>query len=255
MIDQSKKTIIPFFMAGYPDMQSCELLISAVIEEGVNIVEIGVPFSDPLADGPTIQRASTKSLNNGTTLDSVLELVFRLKKKHPTTSIIIFTYLNPLLKFGLQRYVNQAMRVGVTATLTVDLPPEEAKSYLQMHRDAGLKTVFLASPTTTADRYKMISDSSSGFIYYVSRAGVTGAQGQLSDSLATEILALKKVVTRPIAVGFGISSPDQVFEVAKSADAIVVGSHLLNMIEQSADLNLAKQSLCSFIRSSLDKIQ
>jgi tryptophan synthase alpha chain len=254
MLNTLKPSLIPFFMAGYPNMKDCESLISSVIREGVEVVEIGVPFSDPMADGPTIQRASEKSLQNGTTLMSVLELVGRLKTKHPSVNFVLFTYLNPLLQLGLETYVQQALRFGVSATLTVDLPPEEAKKYLQIHQAAGLKTIFLASPTTSRERILLISESSSGFIYYISRAGITGVQNQLSPSLTKEITALRQITSKPIAIGFGISSPEQVLAVSRLAHAVVVGSHLLNLIEKSSDLDSAQQQLCSFIRNSLVQI-
>lgn len=254
MLENAKKTIIPFFMAGYPDMSSCELLISDMIEEGVEIIEVGVPFSDPVADGPSVQRASAKALINGTHLEDVLDLIARLKKKYPQVSIVLFTYLNPLLKFGLQKYVQEALKAGVSATLTVDLPPEEAEQYLSLHRQSGLKTVFLVSPTTRPERMALISEVSSGFIYYISRTGVTGVQSELSSSLAEEIQVLRKISDRPVAVGFGISSPEQVLAVSQMADAVVVGSHLLNLVERNSSQLRAREEVRSFIRTSLNQM-
>jgi tryptophan synthase alpha chain len=238
-------------MAGYPDMAGSELLISAAIHSGVEVIEIGVPFSDPLADGPTIQRASEVSLKNGTHLESVFGLTARLKKKHPNVKFILFTYFNPILKLGLSSYVEKALGAGVSATLTVDLPPEESHQYRLLHKTSGLDTVFLASPTTSQERLPIIAEASTGFIYYVSRLGVTGSQTQLSSSIGSEIKRIRDITPKPIAIGFGISTPDQVLEASKSADGIVVGSHLLNLIEGSSDIHQARDKVCSFIESSL----
>ena len=251
MLNPSKKTLIPFFMAGYPDMAGSELLISAAIHSGVEVIEIGVPFSDPLADGPTIQRASEVSLKNGTHLESVFGLTARLKKKHPNVKFILFTYYNPILKFGLSSYVEKALQAGVSATLTVDLPPEESHQYRLLHKTSGLDTVFLASPTTSQERLPIIAEASTGFIYYVSRLGVTGSQTQLSSSIGSEIKRIRDITPKPIAIGFGIFTSDQVLEASKSADGIVVGSHLLNLIEGSSDIHQARDKVCSFIESSL----
>jgi tryptophan synthase alpha chain len=254
MIDPSRKTIIPFLMAGYPDLQTSEEIAGALIEEGVRVLEIGVPFSDPLADGPTIQKAASKALEQGTTLVDVFGLAARLKKKYPDVSIVLFTYLNPLLKYGLENYVKEAVRSGVNATLTVDLPPEEASQYLELHQAAGLKTVFLASPTTSLSRLKLISEVSTGFIYYISRTGVTGAQREVSNSLPSELLKVRELTQRPIAVGFGISTPEQAREVSQHCDAVVIGSHLLNFIERNVEVGKAKQEIRDFIRSCFQSL-
>ena len=255
MLDRSKKTLIPFFMAGYPDMAGSELLISAAIQSGVEVIEIGVPFSDPMADGPTIQRAAAVSLKNGTHLESVFGLTARIKKKHPKVTLILFTYFNPILKFGLKSYADDALRAGVSATLTVDLPPEESEHYRLVHKLAGIHTIFLASPTTSLERLSAIAEASTGFIYCVSRLGVTGSQTQLSSSVAIEIKRIREITAKPVVLGFGISTPDQVLDASKSADGIVVGSHLLNLIEESPNILVARDKVCSFIEASIERFK
>ncbi len=248
----NKKEFIPFLMAGDPNLEATESYVKVLIDEGVRTIELGVPFSDPLADGPSIQRASARALAQQTTLKSVFSLTARLRTQTPDLRIVLFTYLNPLLKFGLKAYTADAASHGVTATLCVDLAPEEAGSYLEAHRNAQLGTVFLASPTTSASRLKLISDASTEFIYYISRTGVTGENAQISSTLEPELARLRAITSRPIAVGFGISTPEQVREVAKLSDAVVVGSRLINLIEQSAQ---AEEGLRALTRSYIMAIK
>jgi tryptophan synthase alpha chain len=230
ILNSAKPTLIPFLMAGYPDMQTTEAVAETLIEEGVRIIEIGIPFSDPLADGPVIQKAADVALKNGTSLTDVLELCRRLVSKHPYVRIVLFTYLNPLLAFGLAEYVAAAKKAGVAATLTVDLPPEEAMVYMQHHRAAGLGTVFLASQTTSSQRLQEIAKNSSAFVYYVARAGVTGVQADLSTTLAEEIEKVRRVITSPLVIGFGIGQPRHVQEVSRLAEGVVIGSAILRMM-------------------------
>lgn len=235
--------LIPFFVAGFPSLEATERLVSAVIDEGARAIEIGVPFSDPLADGPVIQAASEVALRAGTTLADVMRLIERLRVKYPKVPFIVFSYLNPLLRDGIDTYVRRACEAGAAATLTVDLPPEEAESYLESHARQGLKTVFLASPTTSAARLRAIADASTGFIYYVSRAGVTGVQEQLSRTLADETARVRVVTPKPLAIGFGISNGSQAAEVAHHADAVVVGSAFVRLIQQNSDLPNAEREV------------
>lgn len=238
-------------MAGYPSLEASEHLILAMIDEGVRFLEIGIPFSDPLADGPVIQKVSAQALRSGTHLNDVFELVARIRKRHDA-SIVLFSYLNPLLHYGLENYARQAVDSGASATLAVDLPPEEAEHYLHAHEKAGLKTVFLASPTTRPERLPLIADSSTGFIYYVSRTGVTGERADLPATLASELEPIRSVTEKPIAVGFGISNAEQAAVVARSADAVVIGSRFLSIIEESPDLMTAEKRVRELARDCLN---
>jgi tryptophan synthase alpha chain len=246
---KKSRPLIPFLMAGYPNLEATEKIADALIEEGVSILELGIPFSDPLADGPVIQMAAEASLKNGTTLTDVLELCQRLTKKHPQVQVVLFTYLNPLLAYGLAEYARDAKKAGAAATLTVDLPPEEAMEYLKYHKDAGLKTVFLAAPTTSHSRLVRINECSSAFVYYVSRAGVTGEQAELSSSLQSEVEKLRQFVSKPVAVGFGISQPEHAKTVAQFADGVVIGSALIRLMSESKSTTVAIQKVRELVRN------
>lgn len=240
-------------MAGYPSLDASERLISALIEEGIRVLEIGVPYSDPLADGPVIQAVATHALAEGTKLKDVFHLVSRIRARYEV-SIVLFSYLNPILQCGLTNYVRTAIDAGARASLAVDLPPEEAEDYLKTHREMGLQTVFLASPTTTPARLSAIAQASTGFIYYVSRTGVTGEQAHVSLSLAQELEPIRRVTQSPIAVGFGISNAQQAAQVAKEADAVVIGSRFLTLISESAGIKEAETRIREFARSCLDEM-
>jgi tryptophan synthase alpha chain len=251
VFSDERPTLIPFLMAGYPNMNCTESVADALIREGVSILEIGIPFSDPLADGPVIQNAAEVSLKNGTTLNDVFDLCRRLTAKHSHVRIVLFTYLNPLLAYGLAEYTSQAKQAGVAATLTVDLPPEEANEYLQHHQKAGLQTVFLASQTTSKDRLQLIEESSSAFLYYIARTGVTGEQAALSETLGNEVQKLRQSVSGPIAIGFGISQPEHVKTVGQLAEGVVIGSAILRMIGDAPTTAAAVEIVAAFARSCL----
>lgn len=239
MLEALRKTrvakLIPFLMAGHPNLEMTERLALSLIEEGVAALELGVPFSDALADGPVIQRAAEKALQHNVCLEQVLDLAGRLHQAHPKIPLIIFSYLNPILSFGIEKYVAKAKICGVAATLAVDLPPEEAEEFFELHRQAGLQTVFLASPTTSSERLPLIDRFSTGFIYVVSRTGVTGIQNDISQTLGLEIDRIRKVSRLPLAVGFGISNAEQAQAVARFADAVVVGSAFVKLIEAHSE--------------------
>jgi tryptophan synthase alpha chain len=228
-----KSAFIPFVMAGDPDMATSEKIIIALQQAGADMLELGVPFSDPAADGVTVQRAAERSLHSGTTLHGVMELVKRLRGKGVTMPICLFSYLNPVYQMGYDSFIKQAQAAGAQGALIVDLPPEEAADYLQATRAHNFETVFLCSPTTSAERLKLVDAASSGFVYYVSREGVTGAQNALPQQLQDKLSALRAGMTNPIAVGFGISTPDQVRQLDGKADGIVVGSALVKLIEEN----------------------
>ncbi len=228
-----RSAFIPYITAGDPDLESTGRFVDALCAAGADIIELGVPFSDPIADGPVNQRAAERALTAGTTLAGILDAVKKLRARGRDVPIILFTYYNPVHRMGLTDFAKRAAASGVDGALIVDLPPEEAAAYLEAVRAENLETVFLASPTTTPERLRLISDASSGFVYYVSRMGVTGERTELSKTLESELARVRESVTKPLAVGFGISTPEQAAAVGRLADAVVVGSALVRVIEEN----------------------
>ena len=227
--NKDRPAFIPFLVVGDPDLSTSAKAIDILIEEGADCIELGVPFSDAMADGPVIQFASEKAARH-TSLNQVLGFVTGVLQKHPGFPFVLFTYLNPILKMGIETFARRAQDAGVYAVLVVDLPPEEADEYISVMKTHGVGTVFLASPTTSAERFPKIADASTAFIYYVSRAGVTGVQEQVSKSLSKELSVLRQATKKSIAVGFGISNGAQAHEVSLIADAVVVGSAFVKVI-------------------------
>jgi tryptophan synthase alpha chain len=222
---------IPFVTAGDPDLATSELLLIELAAAGADIVEIGVPFSDPVADGEVIQRASERALRNGVILSDVLRCVSRAKQ-HIDVPIVLFSYFNPLLNFGKDRLADEAKNAGIDAVLVTDLIPEEAQPWIETLRERELDPIFLVAPTTSDERLARIAQEASGFIYAVSRAGVTGARDELAgdaEGLAKRVRSVSKL---PVAVGFGISTPEQVRQVWRFADAAVIGSAIVSQIEK-----------------------
>jgi tryptophan synthase alpha chain len=207
---------------------------------GCDVLELGVPFSDPLADGPVIQRASERALRAGVTLEAVLQLVRRVRRTS-ALPIVLFSYFNPLLRLGLERLAGEAAAAGVDGVLVTDLPPEEAGEWLRVARAAALDTIFLASPTSPDDRLRRVADASRGFVYAISRTGVTGEQQRLSDDARPLLERLRRLTDEPVALGFGISTPEQVAEAASVADAVVVGSALVRCLEEQPGGDLAEK--------------
>jgi len=230
--EQGRAAFIPFLMAGDPDLDTTGELLHALARGGADLIEVGVPFSDPIADGPTNQAASVRALAAGTRLSGILGLVAR--ERHGLgVPIVLFTYFNPIYRRGVETFAEQASASGIDGVLCVDLPPEEAaEELIPALRARDIDTVFLLAPTSTKDRIKSVNASSTGFVYYVSRTGVTGARDALSPTLLKEAKKLRKKVDLPLAVGFGISTPEQVEAVAGVADGVVVGSALVRMVEE-----------------------
>ena len=226
--------LIPFLEAGDPDPGETPGLIEALAASGADVVELGVPFSDPIADGPTIQRASERALARGVTLATVLGLV-RASRTKTSVPIVLFGYLNPVLAYGPERFARDAAASGVDGVLLTDLPVEEGAELRTVFRDAGLDTIQLASPTSGAERLPRIASESRGFVYCISRTGVTGRRGDLPPGLQDLVAAVRSATSLPIAVGFGISSPAQARAVAECADAVVVGSALVETIAAATD--------------------
>lgn len=222
-----------FITANFPEPGRHEEIVLALAESGCDILELGVPFSDPIADGPTIQRSSQRVLAQGATLKGIIDLAARLRQRIHIP-IVLFSALNPLLKFGLGNVVARAREVGIDGFLCPDLPPEEADDLIRLCKERDLSLVFLVTPTTLHDRKKWIADHSTGFIYYVSLRGVTGARDKLSIDIAEQVKEIKSLTNKPVVVGFGISKPEHVRMVAGSgADGAVIGSALINLIEEN----------------------
>jgi len=242
-------SLVAYVTSGDPDLATTREVILAAISSGASVIELGVPFSDPVADGPVIQRASECALKHGTSLDQVLRLAAEIREQSQSVGLIIFTYLNPILRMGLEKFCKIARLAGVDGVLVTDLPVEEAASYLAEMRKNELAPIFLAAPTSTDDRLKRIAQVSSGFVYAVSRTGVTGARKQLPEDAQTLVRRLRKYTKLPIAVGFGISTPEQFAAVGGYADAAVVGSAIVDIIEHS--LGKEAQSVREFVQRLL----
>jgi tryptophan synthase alpha chain len=252
----NEKLFIPFIVAGDPNLSVTGDLLVALEKAGAGIIELGVPFSDPVVDGLTIQLASQRALAKNTSLDEILDLVRHLKKaKSLTVPIVLFSYFNPIFKIGLEVFAKKAEISGIDGVLVVDLPPEEAKEYVKILAAHNLETIFLASPTTTEGRLRLIEENSSGFVYYISRLGVTGAQSGVSGSLEDEMSRLNKFIKKPIAVGFGISTPEQAKVVSQYASAVVVGSALVDLIEKNRDPETAIQAVTDLAIQIVKSIQ
>jgi tryptophan synthase alpha chain len=233
-ISFSKKPgLVAYLTVGDPLLAVTRDVALAVIDAGADVLELGVPFSDPLADGPVIQEASQRALALGTSLDDVLRLAGELRKLRPSAGMIAFSYLNPLLRMGLKTFCQRAAEHGLDGALVTDLTVEEADEYLQLARLHDLATVFLVAPTSSDERLKMIAGVSTGFVYAVSRAGVTGAQVQVSDDARGLVERVRRYTELPVAVGFGISTRAQVEAVGEFADAAVVGSALVAAVHKA----------------------
>ena len=228
-----KPALVAYVTCGDPDLPTTREIVLAAIEAGADVVELGVPFSDPVADGAVIQRASERALKHGTSLGQVLTLAAEIRQHAQSTGLIIFSYLNPILRMGMEKFCMVARHAGVDGVLVTDLPVEEAGTYLRSMKSNDLAPVFLAAPTSPDERLKRIAEASRGFVYAVSRTGVTGARKQLAADAQKLVRRLRRVTKLPIAVGFGISNADQFAEVGKFADAVVVGSAIVETVERN----------------------
>ena len=226
-----KKAFIAFLTAGYPTLKATEDLVLAFEKSGVDIIELGVPFSDPLADGPTIQASSQYALKKGVTLKKILNLVADIRRKSEIP-ILLMTYYNPIFQLGEEQFAKQARRCGVDGVIVPDLPVEEAGNLLKAAKRNRLASVFFVAPTTTKERMKKILKSTSGFVYYVSLTGVTGARRALPADVVRDVRRIKSTTDKPVCVGFGISTPAQIKGLAKTADGIIVGSVLIKEIQK-----------------------
>ena len=236
--EQGKKALVTFITAGDPDLETSEKIVHKLIESGVDLIELGFPFSDPMADGPTIQLASERALASGTTLRGVLDMVARVRH-HSNVPIVLMGYFNPVFCYGPESFARDAASAGVDGLLLVDLPPEEADELHPLLKDVGIDLITLLAPTTDAQRSVRLAAAGEGFLYYVSMTGVTGSKQVDAGSIAAAVSELKAQSQIPVAVGFGISTPADAGAVAGIADAVVVGSALVKLIaEKSASPDL-----------------
>ena len=245
---------IPFITAGDPDLETSGLLLIELAAAGADIIELGVPFSDPVADGEVIQRASERALRNGVTLRDMLACVARAKER-TDVPVVLFSYFNPLLQFGIDRLVNEAKQAGIDAVLITDLIPEEAQSWAEALYQRELDPIFLAAPTTSDKRLARIARQARGFIYAVSRAGVTGARDEMTRDAEALVQRVRSVSDLPIAVGFGISTAEQVRKIWRFADAAVVGSAIVREIEKLTGSPNLVSRIGEFARSLLPEKQ
>lgn len=231
--DAGRRALIPFVTAGDPNLEITVPLMHTLVEAGADIIELGVPFSDPMADGPVIQRASERALEHHVSLHDVMGLVREFRQQNSTTPVVLMGYLNPIEVMGYQAFAEQASAAGVDGVLTVDIPPEEAGDFVSVLRAKGLDTIFLLAPTSGRERIKMITSIAAGFVYYVSLKGVTGAASLDLDTVRDKIAEIRQATDLPVGVGFGIKDKEMAASMAAIADAIVVGSALVSKIEEN----------------------
>ena len=229
----SKPALVAYVTCGDPDLGTTREIVLAAIRAGADVVELGVPFSDPVADGPVIQRASERALARRTRLEDVLQIARKVREQESAAGLIVFSYWNPVLRYGLEKFCDAARAAGVDGALITDLPVEEAGAYLKAMRARELATIFLAAPTSPDDRLRRIAEASRGFVYAVSRTGVTGKRVEVASDARGLVGRLRRFTKLPVAVGFGISNAEQFAEVGAFADAGVVGSAIVEIVEKS----------------------
>ncbi len=250
---EGRPALIAYITAGDPSPERTPALVEALERGGADLIELGVPFSDPIADGPVIQRGSDRALKAGTRVATVLEIAARIRRRSEIP-LLLFTYMNPILRYGLDALARDAASAGVDGCLLTDLSVEEAEPYVAAMRGAGLDTVFLAAPTSSERRLRLVAQYSSGFIYLVSRTGVTGERASVSTAVEPLVRAMRQATRLPLAVGFGISTADQVRAVGEIADGVVVGSAFVRTIEeyaQSAELEAKLEAVARRLAGGL----
>ncbi len=256
--EQGRVALIPFVTAGDPTPGTTVLLMHAMVEAGADIIELGVPFSDPMADGPVIQRASERALEHNTSIRDVLEMVRRFRIDDSDTPVVLMGYLNPVEVMGYEAFAGAASESGVDGVLTVDIPPEEAHDLLQALRPRGIDPIFLLAPTSTEERIRQICSVTSGFVYYVAVKGITGAGDLSVDDVARKLAQIRKMTSLPVGVGFGIKDAESAQAVARVGDAVIVGSALVSRIEALAGQPEAiapeVARLLSSMREAMDQV-
>ncbi len=248
LADAGELGLVAYITAGDPSLEASEKIVLAAADAGADVIELGVPFSDPVADGPTIQRASERALRSGTTLAGVIDLVRKLRAS-TDVPLILFSYFNPVLQMGVEKFAEAASAAGADGVLVTDLTPEEAGEYRTVMHARGLDTIFLAAPTSTDARLAMIAECSSGFLYLISRTGVTGERDSMPEDLPALARRVRRATKLPLAVGFGISLPEHVSVLGGIADAAVVGSALMAEIEKASSVNDATIAVADRIRA------
>ncbi len=252
--ESGKKGFVAYIGSGDPHLEATRQLAIAMDQAGVDVLELGVPFSDPLADGIVNQMAAQRGLESGTTPVKLLATISAIRKESQIP-IVLYVYYNLLHKRGLKQFIDECAQAGVDGLLVLDLPPEESTNYEQLMSEAGLNNIYLIAPTTPESRMEIIAKRAKGFIYYISREGVTGMQETVADNIASMTAKIRKYTTLPIAVGFGISTPEQARLVAANAEAIVVGSAIVNQIAQNGkEVNLAAK-VGGFVKTLVDAIK
>jgi len=245
---EKKPGLVIYITAGDPDIKTTREMAIAAIDNGADVIELGVPFSDPLADGPVIQRASERSVARGTRLSDVLGICKEIRAARPQAGIILFSYLNPVVQMGMAAFAKAAKAAGADGVLLTDMIVEEADEYIRILREQELATVFLAAPTSPDERLKAIAENSRGFVYAISRTGITGTQTELAKDAAQLVARIKQFTKLPVALGFGVSTPKHVAEVCQFADAAVVGSAIVGLVEKTPAADAAK-AVGEFVRS------
>jgi len=243
---RGERALIPFVTAGDPDLETTEALVLALEDAGADLIEIGVPFSDPIAEGPVIQRASERALARGTSLRQILELVSRLRDR-VEVPLLLMGYVNPILAMGAVHFAEAASQVGVDGIIVPDLPPEEGRELYSASSAAGIDSVLLASPTTTPERFRLLTEETRGFLYYVSLTGVTGTRTSLAGGIEAGVRAAKAHGDIPVCVGFGVSSPEHAREIGTYADGVVVGSAIVERVERAPDGPAAVADVSAFV--------
>lgn len=252
-----RKALVPFITAGDPGPDATVPLMHAMVEAGVDLIELGVPFSDPMADGPVIQRATERALHRGTRLRDVLDMVRRFRERDPRTPVVLMGYLNPIEVMGYEAFAQAARQAGVDGALTVDLPPEEAEEMVAACRRNRVAPIFLVAPNTAAERLTSIGTVADGFIYYVSRKGVTGVADLDVVEVAERVRRIREAISLPVGVGFGIRDAQSAAQIAGAADAVVVGSALVSLIEAHQEdtvrMQAAVTDLLGQMRAAMDR--
>jgi tryptophan synthase alpha chain len=243
---RGERALVPFVTAGDPDLGTTEALVLAMAEAGADLVEIGVPFSDPIADGPTIQRASERALARGTSLRRALELAKRLRARSEVP-LLLMGHANPFYAMGPRGFAEAAAEAGLDGLIVADLPPEEGADLYGAAAEAGIDAVLLAAPTTTQARLRMLAERTRGFLYYVSLTGVTGARARLAADLEAAVRRVKAISDVPVCVGFGVSTPEHAAEIARYADGVVVGSAIVDRVEAARSAEEVVDAVARFV--------
>lgn len=247
---RGRKALIPYITAGDPHPEVTVPMLHGLVKAGADIIELGVPFSDPMADGPTIQKAYERALAEGMSLPQVLQLVGQFRQTDATTPVVLMGYLNPIEAMGYERFAAQAAEAGIDGVLTVDLPPEEAPPLTDLLREAGLDPIFLLAPTSTPERIQRVAQVACGYVYYVSLKGVTGSSAIDADAVGEKLALIKRHIDLPIGVGFGIKNASTAAAIARVADAVVVGSAIVELMgEPGVELDAMQTRVSSLVAS------